>query len=338
MTNPVSRVADPAFGARSSAKRTVFSFVAAVTAALALTFGGVVTAAPAQAASSDIVSSSTRTTDAQRLLSLINAHRAARGLAPVKYSAQLSGIAQGQSDRLVREEVINHSNTFLTDGRAAGYNAAGEIHALSYQNSVANLMNWWKGSPAHNKVLTDPRMKVVGIGLTYTDGKLSRTGQPWRLVGTVTSYGFPSGGAPADTSSTVAPVAMKASAPVVRKAPARVVVRGHIKTRYDSMGGARVLGKPTANERRGRIHGGVTQRFRTTSGVRHKILWSPRSGAHVIKEGSVIGRGWARAGYERGWGYPTTNEYRSGSEMRQRFSNGYVAHVSRTTGKMWITR
>lgn len=158
---------------RKSSNRLLASATAAC-----IMIGGLTTTVPANAAPNDIVSvsASTRAADAQNMLNQINAHRASKGLAPVKYSASLSGIAQGQSNRLVQQEVINHSNTFMTDPRASGYNAVGEIHALSYRNSVTDLVQWWKGSHGHNKVLTDPKMKVIGIGLTHVDGSLSRTG------------------------------------------------------------------------------------------------------------------------------------------------------------------
>lgn len=325
---------------RSSLKRTLAS--AATAAAL---FGGVAASTPAQAAPSDIVSVSqnTRASDAQNMLNQINAHRASKGLKPVKYSATLSGIAQGQSNRLVQQEVINHSNAFMTDSRAAGWNAVGEIHALSYRNSVTDLVQWWKGSHGHNKVLTDPKMTVIGIGLTYVDGSLSKTGQGWRLVGTVTSYGYPQGKGPADTSSTVGgggelgQVATQ-SQPSTSRVIAGYTVKGAVKGRYDAMGGTAVVGNPTMNERGGLINGGVYQSFRNASGVGHKFMWSPATGARAIIETGAIGNAWKRGGYERGWGYPVTDEYRVGTEVQQRFSNGYVAHWSSVTKRTWVTR
>ena len=370
--------------------RTRFVSTAAVLA-LAVPAAGLLTAAPATAASSDIVkvSTGTRASAAQDLLDLINAHRKAKGLSPVKYSATLSGIAQGQSDRLVREEVVNHSNTFMTDPRAAGWNAVGEIHALSYKTSVTELMNWWKGSKAHNKVLTDPKMQVIGIGLTYADGSLAKTKQPWKLVGTVASYGFPAGKAPADTSTRVTG---SSNAGVI--ATPSITVKGGIATRYRALGGAGVFGNPTMNERGGLVAGGVYQQFskgytfywspgsgtnpvkmtgaigqkftaaryengygyptttertglvgggayqvfRTPSGALNKILWSPRTGAKVVKETGAIGKKWKAAGHERGYGFPRTDEYRYGSEVRQKFSNGYTVHWSSATSKTWVTR
>ena len=321
-------------------RRTPSHRTLALGTAAGILLGSLAATAPAHAAPSDIVSvaSATRASDAQGLLDQINAHRASKGLAPVKYSATLSGIAQGQSDRLVNQEVINHTNTFLTDPRASGYNAAGEIHAISWRVSVTDLVNWWKNSGAHNKVLTDPRMQVIGIGLTYVDGSLAGDGSGWRLVGTVNSYGFPAGRAPADTSVRVGGGAPAPAPPQNVFPTSGYTIKGGIKTRYDSLGGHAVVGSPTMNERGGLINGGVYQSFRTAAGVRHKILWSPATGAHPVLESGAIGNAWQRAGYERGWGYPVTGEYRVGSEVQQRFSNGYVAHWSSVTGATWVTR
>ncbi|GGG68130.1 hypothetical protein GCM10011374_35550 [Kocuria dechangensis] len=196
--------------------------VLTVATATALTFGSLFAMAPAQAAASDVVTmpAATRTAAAQEMLDLINAHRASKGLAPVKYSATLSGIAQGQSDRLVRDEVIDHTTTFMTDPRAAGWDAVGEIHAISWRHSVPDLVNWWKSSSAHNKVMTDPKMEVIGIGLTYVDGSLAGDGSGWRLVGTVASYGYPDGKGPADASTRVtAPTTGPLPAPAPAPAP-----------------------------------------------------------------------------------------------------------------------
>ncbi|MGX5357782.1 CAP domain-containing protein [Kocuria sp. KH4] len=372
--------------------------LALTAAALALTVpaGGILVAAPASAASSDIVQvpASTRTADAQKLLELINAHRRAKGLAPVRYSATVSGIAQGESDRLTRQEVINHTDTFLKDPRAGAWNHAGEIHAVSWQRSVAELMTWWKGSTAHNKVLTDPDMTVIGIGLTYVDGSLAGNKQGWKLVGTVASYGYPAGRAPADTRTSVG--AAPAPAPAPSTAPissAGYSVRGAIGRQYHALGGAAAFGAPTGPERGGLVGGGTLQGFakghtfywssatgawpvhvngaigrkfaaqrwenglgypttREITGLTgggayqmfrqgtavHKVIWSPRTGAKVVKESGAIGQRWKAAGAERGYGYPVTDEYRYGTEVRQRFSHGYTIHWSSVTKRHWVTR
>ncbi|ALU39594.1 hypothetical protein AS188_07345 [Kocuria flava] len=365
---------------------------------LALPSTALLTAAPAAAAAKDIVSvtTNTRTTDAQRLLELINAHRKAKGLSPVKYSSTVSGIAQSQSDRLTRDEVIDHTDTFLKDPRAGSWNAAGEIHSVSWRGTVDELMSWWKGSTAHNKVLTDPRMEVIGIGLTYVDGQLSGNKQGWKLVGTVTSYGYAAGQAPADTRTTVSnpPGSTLSPSPALTPEPGAATgydVRGGIGTKYRALGGAAVFGTPTMNERGGLVGGGVYQQFSrgatfywsaptgawpvqftgaigqrfaaagheygygypTTDERRiaggayqvfrsganvHKVLWSPGNGARTVKENSAIGQKWKAAGYERGYGFPVTDEYRWGTEVQQRFSNGHTVHWSSVTKRVWVTR
>ncbi|KLU08863.1 CAP domain-containing protein [Kocuria sp. SM24M-10] len=383
---------------RAPTRRRTSGRLVLAAAALALTVPatGILVAAPATAASSDIVqvSASTRTADAQQLLQLINAHRKAKGLAPVKYSATVSGIAQGESDRLTRQEVINHTDTFLEDPRAGSWKHAGEIHAVSWQRSVTDLMTWWKGSTAHNKVLTDPDMTVIGIGLTYVDGSLAGNKQSWKLVGTVASYGYAAGQAPADARSSVGTA--PAPAPVPTTAPISSVgytLKGAIGRTYHALGGSAVFGTPTGNERGGLMGGGVLQGFsknhtfywspatgaqpvnfngaigrkfaahrwenglgypttREITGLTgggayqvfrhgtavHKVLWSPRTGAKVVKETGAIGQRWKAAGFERGYGYPVTDEYRYGTEVRQRFSNGHTVHWSSVTKRTWVTR
>ena len=49
-------------------------------------------------------------------------------------------------------------------------------------------------------------------------------------------------------------------------------------------------------------------------------MWTPRNGSHAIKEQGAIGKRWAQGGMERGMGFPTTDEYRRGDEIRQTFS------------------
>ncbi|MFI7481848.1 hypothetical protein ACH9EU_05455 [Kocuria sp. M1R5S2] len=82
-------------------------------------------------------------------------------------------------------------------------------------------------------------------------------------------------------------------------------------------------GWPATDERG--VPGGVYQVF-VRDGRATKVLWSPATGAHAVKEYGAIGRAWVRAGYERGWGWPLTDEYHVGGEVRQRFSRGVTAH------------
>ncbi|WHF21892.1 hypothetical protein QJS66_17195 [Kocuria rhizophila] len=64
----------------------------------------------------------------------------------------------------MNQEVISHTNTFLTDSRATSCYDAGRSTRCPGRTTS-------RSSPpgrrlAHDKVLTDPGVEVVGIGLT----------------------------------------------------------------------------------------------------------------------------------------------------------------------------
>ena len=107
-----------------------------------------------------------------------------------------------------------------------------------------------------------------------------------------------------------------------------------IGSRFIAAGRERGYGYPSSDERR--VPGGAYQLFRNGSSLT-KVLWTPATGPHAVKETGGIGGAWKRAGFERGWGWPVTDEYRSGGEVLQRFSNGVTAHWTPQRG-VWTTR
>ena len=106
---------------------------------------------------------------------------------------------------------------------------------------------------------------------------------------------------------------------------------------WKGSGYERGYGYPATDELGGLVGGGAFQVFRNSNGI-YKVLWSPTTGAHAVKENSAIGREWMAAGYERGYGYPVNNEYVHGNEIRQRFSKGYTVHYSLENQRLWVTR
>ena len=106
--------------------------------------------------------------------------------------------------------------------------------------------------------------------------------------------------------------------------------------KFVAAGRERGYGFPLTEERT--ITGGAYQVFRAPSGQQTKVLWTPSTGSHPIKEKSAIGNFWAQRGQERGLGFPTTAEYRAGNEVRQQFSKGYVVRYNLSTGRTWMTR
>lgn len=297
-------------------RNTRVAIAASAMATTALTGMQLHSATPAHAASQDLVrvSDAQRQSDAQRLLDGINAYRMSRGLKPVTYSARLSEIEQPHSDAQIVAENYYHTNDFLTDGRAGRYTHANEVIALSYQRDVMQLLAWWKTSPAHNAAILNPNAQVIGIGLSYADGRLTNTGQPWQILGSVNLYGYRNGGAPSDASTTVGGGVMPQSS--------SFTPYGAIGVTYATNGGSGAFGRPIMAE--SNATGGRYQIFQDGSGRRFKFLWSQRTGAYIVKEFGGIGKFWSAADYERGYGFPVSNEYRYGNEMRQNFSKGYV--------------
>ncbi|GAA1770524.1 CAP domain-containing protein [Kocuria aegyptia] len=108
---------------------------------------------------------------------------------------------------------------------------------------------------------------------------------------------------------------------------------GSIGGRWVAAGREHNFGLPVTDERP--VPGGAYQVFRR-DGRSTMVMWSPGTGSRAIKQYGAIGRAWKAAGSERGWGFPTTDEYRSGAEVRQRFSKGYTAHYA--AGRTWATR
>lgn len=113
-------------------------------------------------------------------------------------------------------------------------------------------------------------------------------------------------------------------------------VVGGIAGKYRQLGGAAALGEPVMAERGGLALGGAYQEF-VKDGRKSTLYWTPRHGTHLVQNHGAIGRAWIRAGREHVHGMPVTDEIRSGTEVRQRFSNGSTVHWSSATGRTWVT-
>ncbi|MDQ0078862.1 CAP domain-containing protein [Arthrobacter oryzae] len=128
----------------------------------------------------------------------INTYRASFGLPAVKYHATVAGMAQEWSDSIASREVIEHRSNFWTDSRALNpTNGAGEVIAVRWDREAAQLVEWWKSSPAHNAILKDPRFNVIGVGITFTDGNWQTTPNRYTMWGVVNFFGY--GSLPAGT-------------------------------------------------------------------------------------------------------------------------------------------
>ncbi|RKQ34165.1 GH25 family lysozyme [Kocuria tytonis] len=109
-----------------------------------------------------------------------------------------------------------------------------------------------------------------------------------------------------------------------------------IGAKFLKAGSERGYGFPVAEERS--IPGGAYQVFRTPSGQATKVMWTPSRGSYAVKEYGAIGKRWAQLGMERGAGFPVTDEYRRGTEIRQTFSNGCMIGYDTANGRVRVVR
>ena len=155
----------------------------------------------------------------------INSYRASLGLGRIQYHATVADMAQEWSDYIASREVIEHRPSFWTDPRALSPDrGAGEVIAVRWDRNAAEMVSWWKTSPPHNAILTDPRLNVMGIGITFTDGTWQTTPTRYATWGVVNLFGYsrlPAGttSAPGSTSTPKPPPAPPGTSPITGSLP-----------------------------------------------------------------------------------------------------------------------
>lgn len=121
----------------------------------------------------------------------INSYRTSLGLNPVKYNPTVASLSQDWSNNIASRQVIEHRSNFWTDPRALNpNNGAGEVIAVRWDRNAAQLVEWWKSSPAHDALLRDPRFNVIGVGITFTDGNWLTTPTSYTMWGVVNLFGY----------------------------------------------------------------------------------------------------------------------------------------------------
>lgn len=99
---------------------------------------------------------------------------------------------------------------------------------------------------------------------------------------------------------------------------------GAIASKWNTRNRERGLGVPTSDESNAG-NGIMWQSFQSNNGGKSTVIWTSKSGAHIINENGAIAAEWNRHGREKGkYGYPVTDEYSQNGGMRQKFSNGWT--------------
>ncbi|WP_288782061.1 S8 family serine peptidase [uncultured Kocuria sp.] len=123
-----------------------------------------------------------------------------------------------------------------------------------------------------------------------------------------------------------AKAAVNAVAPAAGGSSTPVVVNG-IRNLYDALGGASTFGNPRANERGGLVDGGVFQEFTKN----YTIYWTPFTGTHSVNFNGAIGAKYRAGGYERAYGYPSSEEFKKNGFSYQWFKT----KAGKSTLIMW---
>jgi uncharacterized protein YkwD len=106
------------------------------------------------------------------MLRLVNQHRSAANLPPLRWCQNLARAAQSYSEVLEGWGAISHQgpdgSTPRSRAREAGYTAwrqVGENLAFGYPDA-ASVVEGWMDSPSHRANLMDPGYRDAGFGLT----------------------------------------------------------------------------------------------------------------------------------------------------------------------------
>lgn len=105
--------------------------------------------------------------------------------------------------------------------------------------------------------------------------------------------------------------------------------------KWKSLGWEKSVAKlPTKAMKCGLKDGGCYQQFEGG-----KLHWSKKSGVHFTKDKAAIQNAWIKAkGTSGKLGYPTTEEFKSGSKLRQNFTGGYITWDKKSGAKIYYSK
>ncbi|WP_026894409.1 CAP domain-containing protein [Clostridiisalibacter paucivorans] len=104
-----------------------------------------------------------------QIVNLVNAERSKAGLEPLKYSAELSKVAQTKSQDMSDKGYFSHTSpTYgspfdMMKQFGISYSYAGENIAMG-QRSAEQVMNGWMNSAGHRKNILSPNFTEIGVG------------------------------------------------------------------------------------------------------------------------------------------------------------------------------
>jgi len=112
----------------------------------------------------------------QALFDSANRERAARGLAPLKWSAALASAARAHAQKMAQENRLEHQfpgeMDLGTRIRLAGVRFRAAAENVAQGPSAAVIHAQWMKSPPHRANLLDPELDSIGIAVAERKGQL----------------------------------------------------------------------------------------------------------------------------------------------------------------------
>ena len=143
-------------------QRRQATLLAAVAALLLLSTGPLADPEPAYAGTAQTIEA--------RVLTLINAARAERGIAPLRLRASLVDLAGDRASKMARTGALKHPRCLpcILDRRGISYSSYGETIAWTFPwgpVAAGKLFRIWKNSPPHWAILMSADLDRIGIGV-----------------------------------------------------------------------------------------------------------------------------------------------------------------------------
>jgi uncharacterized protein YkwD len=124
-------------------------------------FAGAWSAVPARAATD--ASSAVAIGFTKRMVALVNEYRAARGLAALELSDDLTALALEHSRDMAHQRRLSHDR-FQGRFVRAGSRSCVENVGWNYPDSHTQFQGW-QDSPGHDRNLLNPRVRKVGVAV-----------------------------------------------------------------------------------------------------------------------------------------------------------------------------
>lgn len=117
--------------------------------------------------------------DADTAVEMISAYRRNHGLKPLTLDPGLATIAESEADAMAKAGHPASADAVKAKVAASGFRAPAANLSAGYQ-TFAEAFSGWRESPAHDRVMLDPKATRMGIAAAYAPGTKYRVF--WTLV------------------------------------------------------------------------------------------------------------------------------------------------------------